>query len=99
MESKKNEARFTIKFNPANPRHREAIRTLNEAGRGKATLIADALCMYIHYGATMSADLLRSGITESAPDTQGTKAGTDKNEDCALLKIMADSADLFFDQT
>ena len=54
---KKNEARFTIKFNPANPRHREAIRMLNEAGRSKASLIADALCVYEHY-ATECGDLL-----------------------------------------
>ena len=99
MDAKKNEARFTIKFNPANPRHREAIRILNEAGRGKATLIADALCMYTHYGANMSADLLRVNMKESALAAQNTKAGADKNEDDAFLNILADSADLFFNQS
>ena len=55
---KKNEARFTIKFNTANPRHKEAIRMLNGAGRSKASLIADALCMYACYGATECSDLI-----------------------------------------
>ena len=57
---KKNENRFTIKFNPANPRHKEAMRILDEAGRRKASLIADALCMFNHYGIDMNADLKRS---------------------------------------
>ena len=46
MGTKKNPSRFTIKFNPDYLRHREAIRILSEAGRGKATLIADVLYMY-----------------------------------------------------
>ena len=43
MGSKMYEARFTIKFDPANPRQREAMRILNEAGRRKAALITDAI--------------------------------------------------------
>jgi len=43
MVNKKDDARFTIKFNPDIPRHQEAIRILSEAGRAKAALIADAL--------------------------------------------------------
>ena len=100
MDAKKNEARFTIKFNPANPRHQEAIRTLNEAGRGKAALIADALCMYAHYGASMSADLLSS--KEIIPAMQSTKicmaSKNEKGEDDTLLNILADSSDMFFNQ-
>ena len=95
MESKKNEARFTIKFNPANPRHREAMRILNEAGRGKAALIADALCMYTHYGA---ADLLRGSFFHTAPSTQNARATVDKGEDDDLLNLMAASVDSFFEQ-
>ena len=60
-KAKKNEARFTIKFNPANPRHREAMRMLNEAGRCKASLIADALSLYDCYGATACSDLHTCG--------------------------------------
>ena len=56
-KAKKNEARFTIKFNPANPRHREAMRMLDEAGRCKASLIADALCVYACYGVTACGNL------------------------------------------
>ena len=58
MDSKKDVARFTIKFNPANSRHREAMRVLNEAGRNKAALIADALCLYAHYSTNTAADLV-----------------------------------------
>ena len=57
---KKNENRYTIKFNPANPRHKEAMRILDDVGRRKASLIADALCMFNHYGTDMNADLRRS---------------------------------------
>ena len=55
---KKNPARFTVKFNPTNPRHQKAITLLECAGRCKASLIADALVMYDHYGANMAADLI-----------------------------------------
>ena len=49
MKTKKVEARFTIQFNLDNPRHKEAVQILNEAGRGKAVLIADALYVYSRY--------------------------------------------------
>jgi hypothetical protein len=61
---KKDEARFTIKFNPANPRHKKAIQLLNEAGRRKAPVIADALCMYDRYGADQINDLMGNGDDE-----------------------------------
>jgi len=51
MTNKKNETRFHVKFNPENPRHNEAIEILNKHGRGMASLIADALCMYVYDGA------------------------------------------------
>ena len=57
MYAKKDEARFTIKFNPLNPRHKEAMRVLNEAGRSKASLIADALCMFLHCGSRACGDI------------------------------------------
>jgi UDP-3-O-acyl-N-acetylglucosamine deacetylase len=43
MAAKKDASRYTIKFDPAIPSHMEAMQTLNEAGRSKATLIADAI--------------------------------------------------------
>ena len=43
MAAKKDASRYTIKFDPAIPSHKEAMRTLDEVGRGKAALIADAI--------------------------------------------------------
>jgi len=67
MGTKKDETRYTIKFNPANPRHKEAMRMLDESGgRRKASLIADALCVYNRYGVSMYTDL------QARDDTCGT---------------------------
>ena len=44
---KKDEARFTIRFNPVDPRHHRAMEVLEKAGRRKASLIADAVCEYL----------------------------------------------------
>jgi hypothetical protein len=44
---KKDETRFTIRFNPTDPRQRKATEVLVAAGRRKASLIADALCEYL----------------------------------------------------
>ena len=49
MKIKKQEARFTIQFNLNNPRHKEAVKILNEVGRSKAMLIAEALYVYFRY--------------------------------------------------
>jgi len=43
---KLDETRYTIRFNPADPRHRIAMEILSRAGRRKSTLIADAICAY-----------------------------------------------------
>jgi len=50
---KKDNARFTIRFNPADPRHQRAMNVLESAGRRKASLIAEAVCEYLvrHGGA------------------------------------------------
>ena len=68
MGAKKDAIRYTIKFNPANPRHKKAMQILDESGeRRKASLIADALCMYSRYGVDMYDDLLTrdtSGINQ-----------------------------------
>jgi len=43
---KKDETRFTIRFNQIDPRHQRAMNALRAAGRRKASLIADAVCEY-----------------------------------------------------
>ena len=102
MRAKKDESRFTIKFNPGNPRHREAMWILNEAGRGKAALIADALCMYVRYGADVSADLFKGDMRTIVPFTQNAEAFkvsmASEFEDDASLDIMVDFVDAFFEQ-
>ena len=50
---KSDNARFTVRFNPADSRQRAAIDVLNTSGRRKASLIADAL----HYYLTSSGDI------------------------------------------
>ena len=54
---KKDNTRYTIRFNPADPRHQRAMDVLESAGRRKASLIADAVCEYLarHGGAEPSA--------------------------------------------
>lgn len=39
-------ARYTIRFNQADPYHLKVMGILNYAGRRKASLIADAICAY-----------------------------------------------------
>jgi len=72
MEAKKDATRFTIKFNPANPRHKEAMRILNEdGGRRKASLIADALCMYVHCNSVIDASTMKNPV-KVTKDESGT---------------------------
>ena len=44
---KKDETRFTVRFNPIDPRQKTAMDVLKSSGRRKASLIADALCEYL----------------------------------------------------
>ena len=44
---KKDETRFTIRFNPTDPRHHRVMTALKASGRRKASLIADAVCEYL----------------------------------------------------
>ena len=44
---KKDETRFTIRFNPIDPRHQAAMTALTSSGRRKASLIAEAVCEYM----------------------------------------------------
>jgi len=67
MDTKKDKTRYTIKFNSADLRHQEAMKALDAAGRRKASLIADALCMYNRYGADMGFTPLVSDINNANP--------------------------------
>ena len=105
MGTKKDEAKFTIKFNPVNPRHREAVRILNEAGRGKAALIAEALYAYTHHragiGFSLSSGGSGGGMKESAQAMQDAEIyeapKTSELDDDALLNTLAGSVEQFFD--
>ena len=105
MGAKKNESKFTIMFNPINPRHREAIRILNEAGRGKAALIADALYAYTHHragiGVGPSSGGSGGGMRELAQAMQDAEIyeapETSELDDDTLLNTLAGSVEQFFD--
>jgi len=64
---KKDKERFTIKFNSKNPRHNEAMQILNDYGKGMSSLIADALCMYVHQGTNMTTKLIDKTKQEKRP--------------------------------
>ena len=46
--AKKDPYRFSLRFNPKDPRHREISEILNMQGRGAANLIVNAVTHYIH---------------------------------------------------
>ena len=104
MGAKKDEAKFTIKFNLVNLRHREAARILNESGRGKAALIAEALYAYAYHGAGKGVGLPSAssgGIKdELAPTLQDAEVYEDPEtselDDDTLLNTLAGSVEQFF---
>jgi hypothetical protein len=69
---KKEEMRLTIRFNPADPRHREAARILNESGRSKAIIVANALWEY-------------SFRRDTSPDMETTPRSNKIHESAASL--------------
>lgn len=48
MPEKKEQNKFTIQFNPADPAHRQIIDILNQQGRRKAQFIVNAVQHYLH---------------------------------------------------
>lgn len=48
MPEKKEQNKFTIQFNPADPAHRQTIDILNQHGRRKAQFIVNAVQHYLH---------------------------------------------------
>lgn len=48
MPEKKEQNKFTIQFNPADPAHRQVIDILNQQGRRKAQFLVNAVQHYLH---------------------------------------------------
>lgn len=48
MVKKKEDNKFTIQFNPADPQHAQTIDILNQQGRRKAQFITNAVMHYLH---------------------------------------------------
>ena len=48
MPKKKEDNKFTIQFNPADPQHAQTIDILNQQGRRKAQFITNAVMHYLH---------------------------------------------------
>lgn len=46
--AKKEDNKFTIQFNPADPQHAQTIAILNQQGRRKAQFITNAVMHYLH---------------------------------------------------
>ena len=74
---KKDEARYTIRFCPADPRHRTVMEALDAAGRRKASLIVDAIWEYLvrHGGA----ETLVSPPPVPAPSKKATSIKTSQD--------------------
>ena len=100
MGNKKDETRFSIKFNPTYPRHQEAIRILNEAGRGKAALIADVLHMYSRSGVRLGGDSPRNPPISHHPSslTAHESPGKDYETEDDIWQTIDESVDSFFGQ-
>ena len=52
MAEKKEQNKFTIQFNAADPSHRQVADLLNQQGRRKAQLLVNAVMHYIHCSQT-----------------------------------------------
>ena len=97
---KKEEMRFSIRFNHADPRHRNAARMLNQLGRSKAIIVADALWEYgLKHGtlADISGNNDVTAIISHVPNSQRPpiqnitleQSNTDKVEDGLQDAILA----------
>jgi hypothetical protein len=57
---KKDEARYTLRFNPKHPRHKRTMEFLDSVGRHKASYLADIVCEHLdrhHYGSSYAVPL------------------------------------------
>jgi len=96
MAIKKDEARFTIKFNSRYPHHSEAIRILNEKGRGMSSLIANALCRYANYEENVDSDIT-GDVKQKANYVISQDNGLDKSSSTIVPKEAALSQKNFHD--
>jgi len=97
MKIKKQEARFTIQFNLDNPRHKEAVKILNEVGRNKAMLIAEALYVYSRY---VSNAINHIGNNTSKPSQHEVIATIQKEfEVSEIAPLIENSVDIDTTQT
>jgi len=73
---KKDRTRFTIRFNPADPRHMRTVAALEKAGRRKASLIVEAVCEYLarHGGNKTDNTLLPAQLPAIALQTDSQDA-------------------------
>lgn len=69
MKDKKTPERFSIRFDPSNPQHRQVIEILSQKGRNAARYIADAVIAY----EAGKEDSLENTVTEVVTKMLGLK--------------------------
>ena len=100
MGTKKDESRFTIKFDSANPRQREAMRILNQVDRRKAALITDAiLCMYGYYGTNMATSIAVEKPSNTSSPKLPMRESTPEIAQDSPVEMNADLQDVLPAQT
>ena len=94
---KKDDMRFCIRFNPADPRHRKAAQTLNMAGRRKATIVANALWEYdAKQGSLDRGEVENHAFVSGRASPSGqNRALTDAGSDEGLRNSILDSIGQF----
>jgi len=106
---KKEEARFTIKFNPSDPIEREMINLLNGSDRRKAAMLKAWYVVYAHYKDEAIAKLLsvkdhnansvrlqREYTIKAAAVQESVEAESTQSADEDLWQIANDSLGGFF---
>ena len=78
--SKKDKTRFTIRFNPADPKHQRTIEVLSTAGRRKASLIAEAVCEYLAQYGQHSFENAMPLTPKAIPQATADSSEQDSNE-------------------
>ncbi|MCL2840296.1 MAG: hypothetical protein FWE05_05930 [Defluviitaleaceae bacterium] len=67
--AKKDPNRFSIRFNPADPKHKQAMAMLDSSGRMKASLIAEALWVYKNINVVLPPSMSFYPSQNSAPSS------------------------------
>ena len=90
---KKGKTRFTIRFNPADPKHQRTIEVLSTAGRRKASLISEAVCEYLAQHDRHSFENAMSLISKISPQAtavDSTKQDIQDNNESANTESKAE---------